>query len=154
MSMTGPQLRMMEPLSDGTLWPIALPVSAAYRTCSNPALCGEWPARSCVGPLKPAVRGQNVPAAVDNFVDNCLIPVDDLFICSYRPDPAHVSRGHDGAFRLATDGRLRFDRPMSRPRPSLAMDIERNAQRSRERLDAYRRQVEQRINGLRTGSSS
>jgi hypothetical protein len=29
------------------------------------------------------------------------------------------------------------------------MDIERNAQRSRERLDAYRRQVEQRIEGLR-----
>lgn len=29
------------------------------------------------------------------------------------------------------------------------MDIERNAQRSRERLEAYRRQVEQRIEGLR-----
>lgn len=39
---------------------------------------------------------------------------------------------------------------MTRPRPSLAMNIERNAQRSRERLDAYRRQIEQRIEALRT----
>lgn len=43
----------------------------------------------------------------------------------------------------------RFDPGMPRPRPSVAMNIERNAQRSRQRLDTYRRQVEQRIEMLR-----
>lgn len=38
---------------------------------------------------------------------------------------------------------------MSRQRPSLAMNIERTAQRSQDRLDAYRRQIEQRMEGLR-----
>lgn len=37
---------------------------------------------------------------------------------------------------------------MSHARPSLAMDIERSAQRSRRRLDAYRRRIEQRIEAL------
>jgi hypothetical protein len=37
---------------------------------------------------------------------------------------------------------------MPRPRPSLAVNIERDAQRSRQRLDAYRRQVEAQIETL------
>lgn len=37
---------------------------------------------------------------------------------------------------------------MARPRPSLAVNIERDAQRSRQRLEAYRRQVEGRIETL------
>jgi DNA repair exonuclease SbcCD ATPase subunit len=38
---------------------------------------------------------------------------------------------------------------MTRPRPTLAMTLERNAQRSTERLDAYRSQIERRIEALR-----
>lgn len=37
---------------------------------------------------------------------------------------------------------------MPRPRPSLAVNIERDAQRSRKRLDTYRRQIEDRIGAL------